>query len=503
VRGDDLATQAAAIAAPWGGSLELLPLDAEERAGLGRELAALAAHRRAIAIRRFDGATKPTNQDPFLAAEHRRLASVAHFAVPGCYAAPDRDALLDAVALYRLSLDRDPAHYWARFQLARCYLALGRVAESVETFSACIALRPQAPWGYSARALALALSRRFEDAHRDLDRALAAAPDSLPARLNRGLVYRLQDEPARAAAEFDALLALPHPLPEAAFYRAQLLLRDDRAQAAFELLDRVATDHPKFMPAHVLSVQALLALDRPADAVAELDQVIRSSATSGNIAGARGHLLRLLIPQLPRKRQRAAIALADTQLSDATRSDAGDAGDAAAYADLGAIRHLRGDFAAAVAAYSSAAALNADDPQILIDRGWSLEGLDQLYDARSDFAQALARRPTSAEALAGLGYVEARLRQSAEAQRHADLAVLQAGNDHLILHNVACIYARLADNNLSTARAHEDAAIALLARAVQIWRTTRSGPSERELIQLEAAFGTSLRARAEFRALQQ
>jgi Flp pilus assembly protein TadD len=170
---------------------------------------------------------------------------------------------------------------------------------------------------------------------------------------------------------------------------------------------------------------------------------------------------------------------------------------------LGAIRHLRGDFAAAVAAYSSAAALNADDPQILIDRGWSLEGLDQLYDARSDFAQALARRPTSAEALAGLGYVEARLRQSAEAQRHADLAVLQAGNDHLILHNVACIYARLADNNLSTARAHEDAAIALLARAVQIWRTTRSGPSERELIQLEAAFGTSLRARAEFRALQQ
>jgi hypothetical protein len=114
-----------------------------------------------------------------------------------------------------------------------------------------------------------------------------------------------------------------------------------------------------------------------------------------------------------------------------------------------------------------------------------------------------AHLTTSAEALAGLGYVEARLRQSAEAQRHAALAVLQAGNDYLILHNVACIYSRLADNNLSTARAHEDAAIALLARAVQIWRTTRSGPSELELVQLEAAFGTSLRARAEFRALQQ
>ena len=507
VRGDELANKAVAMAAPWGTSLERLPLDAEERAAMGRELAALAEHRLALKNDRQKGATtQPVDQDSFLAAERRRLASVAPFALPGAHAAPQRDVLLDAVTLYRWALDRDPTHYWARFQLGRCYIALGRVAESIETFSGCIALRPQAPWAYSARALALALSHRFEDAHRDLDRALAAAPDSLPARLNRGLVYMLQDEPARAAAEFDRLLALPQPLPEAAFYRAQLLLRDDRAQAALELLQRVEADHPKFTPTHALSAQALLALDRPADAVAELDQLIRSSlATSASakvadIAAARGHLLRRLIPQLPRQRQRAALTLASTQLSDAIRADAADA---SVYADLGAIHHLAGNFAAAVAAYSSAAAIDANDPQILIDRGWSHEGLDHLAEARSDFAQALSRRPESAEALAGLGYIEARLGQSAEAQRHAALALLHAEDDYLILHNIACIYARLATGDQANARMHEDAAIALLARAVQIWRTTRSGPNELELITLEAAFDRSIRARAEFRALLQ
>ena len=71
--------------------------------------------------------------------------------------------------------------------MSRCYLGLGRRPEAIEVLSACVALRPDSPWAYSARGLALALQRRFDEALRDLNRAIAL--DSRPARLNRGVVY--------------------------------------------------------------------------------------------------------------------------------------------------------------------------------------------------------------------------------------------------------------------------------------------------------------------------
>jgi hypothetical protein len=79
--------------------------------------------------------------------------------------------------------------------------------------------------------------------------------------------------------------------------------------------------------------------------------------------------------------------------------------------------------------------------------------------------------------------------------------VLHGGRDYLVLHNVACIYAKLATMDPNNTRTHEEAAITLLARALEIWRTTLTGPNEIELIALESAFAPALRARPEFQAL--
>jgi serine/threonine protein kinase/tetratricopeptide (TPR) repeat protein len=500
-RGHDLAREAvAAASAHWGSQLEALPLP-EERAPLREELASLERHLNLTAASApSTAATQPQGgaQDLFLQGERRRLQSASIFPASGRAQAANRDHLLGAVSLYQAALERDPTHYWARFQLGRCYLALGRTAEAVETFSTCIAVRPQTPWAYTARAVALAFLRRFEEAHRDLDRALAIAPDSLPARLNRGVLFRLQNDPVRAAAEFDRLLLLPQPPPEAGFYRAQLFLRDDEPQKALNLVNQLLARSPHFVPAHLIRAQALLALERPVEALGDLDQIARSGPSPMSASNGRGHLLRNLIPQLPRKKQRQALALAQAELASASRD--GDA-TAGTFADLGAILHLQGEFKSAVGELSRAIVLDPTDPQLLTNRGWSYEAMDRLAEAEADFTCALRLAPTSGEALAGLGYVEARLSRSSPAQRHAALAVLHGGRDYLVLHNVACIYAKLATMDPNNTRTHEEAAITLLARALEIWRTTLTGPNEIELIALESAFAPALRARPEFQAL--
>src|SRR5206468_4042006 len=99
---------------------------------------------------------------------------------------------------------------------------------------------PDVPWGYTARGLALALQRRFDEASSDFDRALELDPNCLPAQLNRGVMFRLQNRTAAAAALFDALLAKPKPPIEAAIYRAQLFVEADKPTAALACLTDVA-----------------------------------------------------------------------------------------------------------------------------------------------------------------------------------------------------------------------------------------------------------------------
>jgi tetratricopeptide (TPR) repeat protein len=100
----------------------------------------------------------------FIEAERIRLRPASEVApAVDTPSATHREHLARAISLYQSALERDPTHYWARFQLARCQLALGRTAEAVEALSACVALRPHVPWAYTARGLALALVRRFEE----------------------------------------------------------------------------------------------------------------------------------------------------------------------------------------------------------------------------------------------------------------------------------------------------------------------------------------------------
>ena len=132
------------------------------------------------------------------------------------------------------------------------------------------------------------------------------------------------------------------------------------------------------------------------------------------------------------------------------------------------------------------------------ERGLSQALLDQ---ARADFDAAIRLVPDTAEAHTGLGYVEACRGAGANARRSAQIAVLYGPGDFLILHNVACIFAKLSEGEPDRRREYEDMTIDYLRRAVELWKRDRSGPNELTLIRDESAFGKSLKARPEFKKL--
>ena len=101
---------------------------------------------------------------------------------------PNRAALEKAAAEYRLALQTEPAHYWSHYQLGRCLMNLGQPEEGVLALGACVALKPDSPWGYSARGVALTTLKRYDEAAADFDRVARLDPDSRLLRLNRGVL---------------------------------------------------------------------------------------------------------------------------------------------------------------------------------------------------------------------------------------------------------------------------------------------------------------------------
>jgi len=460
-----------------------------------------------------DPATPVTATDHFLDGERIRLGTTGdELGIPMLRDAGQRkrksSAIQSAIERYRAALKIDPSHYWSRLQLGRCYLAEGRGPEAIESLATCIALRPDAAWGYTARGLALATLGRFDEARQDLDQALKLDAQCIPARLNRGAVALLRNQLDEASADFDTIVDSTGKQPvEALFYRGQVSIRRGDVAGATATLQQVTRERPQFVPAYVLLAQAQLLGGRTADALATLDGMIamtrRRSSADDDARATRGHLLRLLAAQLPADRQRMALETALTELAAAARTDQASA---QTLNDLGAVLHQLRRFDEAIEAFSRAIALSPADPQAHVNRGWTFEAAGKLAEATADFDASRRLAPDNAEAIVGLGYLLASTAKIADAQTYASLALLEGSNDYLILHNVACIYGRLSALDAPRRVEHEDTALLILGKAMELWRSSRSGsgsgrPSEPDLIRSETAFPAGMRSRDSFKAL--
>lgn len=485
-------------------------LRAAALAALGRPAEAAEESRRAA-----DPATPATAADHFLLGEEYRVPLTRPEGLrdrAGVFR-PNKAALEAAVEQYRQALRLDPRHYWSHNQLGRCLLSLDRGAEAVQALGACVALRPDAPWGYSARGVALTMLKRFPEAEADLARALELEPGSRLHQMNRGILTWQRGDPEASLADFDAALAPPSALrrPEAAFYKAQVLGQlgrpDDALAAADEAL---AAEHPPGS-AYLFRAQVRLLLGDDKGGLADLDAFNSGGRPGYDPAGPaaaalRGHRLRLIAQELPagqRAHRKAMLQLAEAQLWHAVQRGGGTA---EAHDDLGAVLEHLGRTREAIEAYTRA--LGQDPPaelklKTLVKRGWAYERLrpPALDKARLDFAAAIALAPDDPEAHTGLGYMLACQKAEAAARREAGRAVLVGAGDYLILHNVACVFAKLSEADPRRAAELEDVALDHLRRAVTLWKRDRSGPNELELIAGEPAFTKSLRARPEFRQI--
>jgi len=554
-KGEAAGGQALAIAAPWGPTLEQFPLTSD-RGALKEELYDLlllmaqvkgrstedaAAAKDVLALldraaelrqptqgyhrlrhtslerigdkdaaaeerRAGDPKTPATALDHFLAAEQLRAAAVRP--EEGKDARKkwqfSAERLNEAIAGYRKALRADPDHYWSQYQLGRCYLALGRTAEGVEALGACVALRPAAPWGYSARGLALMELKRYDEAKADLDQAVALAPDFGPSRLNRGVLLADREQYDAALADFDAVLEAPpeRRLIEGAFLRGQVHMKTAQFDKALAAFDRVVAAGRVIRPLHRLRAQIHLFQGNPQEALADLNVMLAESPAfnpdDAQAHALRGRHLHLLALDLPKTQRLDALRLALAQLEKAAKLG-GKSADL--FDDLGDVRKRLGRIDEALEAYTRALAAAPKDAKLLVKRGRAHEQhVPPLYaEAEKDFAEAARLDSGNAHAHAGLGFVQACLRQGPAAHRHANQATLHGAGDYLVLHNIACIYAKLAENDAKRTDEYGQIAVDHLRRGIELWKKG-SGPNLITYIRIEPAF-ESLRGRPDFQEL--
>jgi tetratricopeptide (TPR) repeat protein len=259
--------------------------------------------------------------------------------------------------------------------------------------------------------------------------------------------------------------------------------------------------------AYLFRAQIYLVLGRRRDGIENLNEFFVGSdrafdPKSPDAAGRRGRQLRLIANELPPshgKQQAQILKLARTELLDATR----EMGTAACFADLGRVSEQLGQTDDAIKAYGRALELEPKDLRILSLRGWAFVNHPepQLDRARADFVAALAIAANDPDSHAGLGYVQASKKVDVEARREAQLAALYGSGDYMMLHNVACVFAKLSDVMPAREKEYHDLAIDYLRRAVELWKRDRTGPNEQTQIQRESAFSASLRKRPEFKEL--
>ncbi len=449
--------------------------------------------------------TAVTAQDHFLQGELLRMGDAGSAAnMLGEDAQPRREHLTNAIDEYRSALRLDPRHFWARFQLGRCLLALGRGPEAIETLSACVAIRPDSPWAYTTRGLAYALSGNSKEAINDLNQAVRLDPDFQPARLNRGIVHWLIEDTDSAIADFDAVLAARSDkrLIEAGFYRGQLLFSQQRDGEALRDVSMVLDERRDFRPCYWFRAKTLFRLGKYEDGLSDVKTFLAMEQPQQPLDKRLilGKSLRKMAQELEgNARTQLLLAAADNLQSAISEGQP----TTEMFKHLGAVHELLDDSRRAIESYSQGLTLSADDVPLRNMRGWAHVGEKQYDKARDDFVESLRLAPNDPDAHAGLGFVLSELGRDDEARKEASVAWLSGADNHLVLHNVACIYARLSQSEPEKKVEHENLALAALGRAVSLSRQNSIGPDADELalVRKGKTFPASLKSRPEFQSL--
>ena len=356
--------------------------------------------------------------------------------IPG--RSPD-EALAEVVALYEKGSADHPDDQALRLSLADGLARLGRLEAAAEAFERILAAEPRSEIALMGLAMVRRQQRQLEDAEAALLRLLEENSRSVPARMALGGVFVTRCEYARAAEEFQAVVALPRD-SYGLRHRRETLARlaqtlehlgeyeeaRDALQDAFQL----AGDSVEAFRYRVALVQNRVAAGQPDEAAVLVEALIEERpgepgllALQARVLNAGGRsdaalgILKALVAEYPETGgavhalirhhvERGELPVAER----ITREWLQDRADDQDFRfQLGALLEQQGKLEEAEAAFRRVIAADPDHDLALNYLGYMLaDGTDRLEESEELIQRALAEDPYNGSYLDSLGWVQFR-----------------------------------------------------------------------------------------------
>ena len=331
--------------------------------------------------------------------------------IPG--RSPD-EALAEVVALYEKGSADHPDDQALRLSLADGLARLGRLEAAAEAFERILAAEPRSEIALMGLAMVRRQQRQLEDAEAALLRLLEENSRSVPARMALGGVFATRCEYARAAEEFQALVALPRNSYGSRHRRetlarlAQALEHLGQYEEAYDALDeafRLSGDSVEAFRYRVALVQNRVAAGLPDEAAVLVEALIADRPGEPGLLALQARVLNA------GGRSDAALGILRALVAE--------------YPETGGAVHAlvrhhaeRGDLPAAERITRGWLEERADDPDFRFQLGSLLERQGKLEEAEAEFRRVIAAEPDHDLALNYLGYMLAdrndRLEESEE-----------------------------------------------------------------------------------------
>jgi protein O-GlcNAc transferase len=331
----------------------------------------------------------------------------------------------EAEALCRATIEADATDTDARRLLAEILAGSGRWPEAIVACQQVAVLAPLD--AANQRRLAELFSQTGDSASAEsaLNRALELEPNNARALNNLGNLLTRLGRVSEAIPLLEQAIVVQPAYPIALNNLGLALARSGRLDEAIAAFDRALCAAPLLPAAYLGRIHALLAVDRPADALTACEELLARRGTSDGFAGLLGLRACALLD----------LKRAPEALAAATEATLADPRDAQAFLALGLARVLCGQATGAleafdralalrptlakahggrglalaatgkadeaIAAYERAAALDPRDPVVFLEVGQLMLRLGRHANAHAAFCAALELHPTHRDALEG------------------------------------------------------------------------------------------------------
>lgn len=257
---------------------------------------------------------------------------------------------------------------------------------------------------------------KWDDAKQAFDKAIAADPSFIRARVHLGVLYRQQNVLAASIETLEAATKMEPPNPEAFAEYGRTLAAAGRDEAAEPAFEQALKLNPQLPGAAADLAMSLQRLGRQQEAIPWFEKALAADPHNVNVLANLGLALTL-------------TGKAKEALDSFARALAENPKDATVYKDRGVAHVQLSAFDEAIEDFKAALALDPNDPQIHYDLGLAYKFKDRLDDSIAELKRAGEMDPHLEDPPYTLGITYMQMGRLDEAAVELKKAVaLRAGN---------------------------------------------------------------------------